>query len=189
MSKPVSKPVRKPVGKRVKAPKSLLSWDDEDRVSVFEDKVYDILVAAMERSDSAAKAIARIQKLLYDQYIENLDEPTLDPQDLADKDGVSTTVRKAESTTLMGEFDQSGFYNLFMGVNTLRLIRSLLVLMDLPHLEEEIMTTMIDNLFGRRPSSGSKTPQTETAVGNDLELLIQQLRKTAERKQRIKKNG
>jgi len=171
----------------VSSPKSLLSWDDDESGSKgtdFEEKIYGILLDAMERSDAAAKAIARIQSVLYEQQVESEEQPTLDPEALAEKDGITTTVRKAESNN-MGEFDQNGFYNMFMGVNTIKLVKSVLTLMRLEELEGEVMSTMIDGVFGKHPSSSSSTPK-EMVAGSEMELLVQQLRKTAERKQKQK---
>ncbi len=171
-------------------PKALLDWDDEDEGSPFEAKVYGLLRDAMERSDAAAKAIARIQKLLYEQEVGQREEPTLDPDKLAAQDGITTTVRKAEDTSSSGEFDQSSFYNVFTGINTMKLVRSLLKLLNMDHIEEEVMSTMIDNAFGRRLSGGTTpaAPQTEVA-GSDMELLLNEIKRKAVRKERQKKRS
>lgn len=165
-------------------PKPLLNWDDDESgdSDPFEEKVFGLLRDAMQRSDAAAKAIARIERLLYEQRIETQEQPTLDPKKLTEQDGITTTVRNAEEGS-GGEFDQSGFYDVFMGVNTMKLVRSLLNLLDMSHIEEEVMSTIISSTFGRPPAN---TGQRTEIAGSEMELMLNEIKRQAIRKERQK---
>jgi len=74
----------------------------------------------------------------------------------------------------------------------MKLVRSLLGLLGMEELHDEVMSTMVDSLFVRR-SSGSGgsgvAPQAEVVAGSEMELLLRQLKKKAEQNERRKKRA
>jgi hypothetical protein len=149
------------------------SWED------FEEQVFELLHNAFQRQECAAKAAARLEKVVVDRYMQEHPEPTTAAEDVAAE-------YEGEASR---EFSADQFLSLFTSTNLLKLVRELLAAMELQELEEEITTAIIQEAFQERPSGRQVGKQRgsgegEQFIGNDKELLLHNMREAARRSQK-----
>ena len=82
------------------------------------------------------------------------------------------------------EFNSTHFQSTFFNLNVLKVVTDLIELLGLDHLEEEVVHTLIHEMFTSRASGSPRKGEGETFVGYDADLLFHRLRQIAERKQR-----
>lgn len=144
----------------------------------LEDSIFEVLLNAFQRQECAAKAAARLEKVVVDRYTKDQEEPSTAAEDVtADYEGESSR-----------EFSSDQFLSLFTNTNLLKLVRELLDLMDLVELEEEICTFLIQDAFRQRPPASSVGQQRggegTQFIGSDTELFLHTMREKAARAQR-----
>jgi len=147
----------------------------------FEEQVFELLQAAFQRQECAAKAAARLEKVVVERYEQDRPEPTTAAEDL-EGDYVGEASR---------EFSSDQFLSLFTNTNLLKLVRDLLTAMGMQELEEEITTVLIQDSFQQRGTSGGRVGaqrggggEGQQFIGTDKELFLHNMRETAERAQR-----
>ena len=146
----------------------------------FEENVYTLLLEAFHNEENAAKAVARLEFDIVERYRSEQAPPTDDAEEL---DPEADNRMQASR-----EFASAQFQTLFTNLNVLKLTANLIDLMGLHDLQDGIMQTMIADMFGREAvqAPGSRT-EGQTFIGNDMEVMMRNMREAAARAQRNKK--
>lgn len=153
-------------------------WTDSAE-SEFESKLYQLLHASYQRADASAKAIARLEyELAKDLNVQQED---------ADESELNTEAAMRE---VGSEFDNSSFEFLFSNLNTIKLLDDLVTLLGLTDIRADIIGTVIEDKFRTsRHSVPSKQESAQHLIGTDAEVLLHNIKKLVERKQRSQGNG
>jgi len=153
--------------------------EDHEELDDFEEEMYALLDRALWRAECAARAAARIEFDVVQKHLEQQMPPTTDSEEI-DPEATQEVAEQASR-----EFNASHFQSTFFNLNVLKVVGELIDLLELDHLEEEVMHTLVHEMFRPRgSSSNARSGEGETFVGTDADLLFHRLRQIAERKQR-----
>lgn len=144
----------------------------------LEDEMYDLLQRALTRAECAARAVARVEYDIVQKHMEQQEPPTVDPDevDVQETSGAQQASR---------EFNSAHFQKTFSSLNVLRVVEDLITLFKLEHLEEDIATTLVNEMFRSKSGAApSRSGEGETFIGSDADMLYHNLRRVAERKER-----
>jgi hypothetical protein len=142
----------------------------------FEDVLYRILRDSFNRSDAAARAVARLDYQLALQQSREVEEPK---EPTVPQEGGAALLRGS------GEFDDREFVETFERLSFLRLTIDLLRVLDLQDLKEELLSALIEERFRSKPHpTGRAAPETATVSGSDMSVLVHNLKRVAERRAR-----
>lgn len=149
----------------------------------LEDEMYDLLQRALTRAECAARAVARIEYDIVQKHLDQQEPPVA--YEAVDGEA-PPEVDVAEHASR--EFNSTHFQKTFFNLNVLSVVEELIKLLKLEHLEEEVMTTMVHDMFRPKGSSTpSRSGEGETFIGSDADMLFHNLRRIAERKERSRR--
>ena len=172
----------------------------------LEDQLYQLLINSMHRAEAAARASARIEaELLQDMETTSFKGMHTDPESAFGEqlpgDAEPTTTAAGPEKTSSGEFDQSGFSEVFYSLNAMRTIKELLSILKISDLEDDVMAALVETTFGSggpkkkvattpKPAYSPSTPSdTEMVAGGDMGMMLHNIRRTVERKQKLEKRS
>lgn len=142
----------------------------------FEDVLYRILRDSFNRSDAAARAVALLDYQLALQQAKDVEEPK---EPTVPQQGGAALLRGS------GEFDDREFVETFERLSFLRLTLDLLQVLDLQELKTELLSALIEERFRSKPYPiGRAAPETHTVAGSDMSVLVNNLKRVAERRAR-----
>jgi hypothetical protein len=150
-----------------------------DSLHTFEESVFEVLNAAFQRQECAAKAAARLELEVVERYLsEHANSGETHTEEDLDADVASLSSR---------EFNADQFLTMFSNANLLRLVGEIFRLLDIPEMEAEVTSTIIQDVFGARQAGkqvGKRNSGEETFIGSDADLVLHRLRQAAAKNQR-----
>jgi len=146
----------------------------------FEGEVFRVLEDAFTRQECAARAAARLERLVVDRYEEEQQEPVAA--------GEGEAVTRSAGSSASREFSADQFLELFTSTNLLKLVRELLDVMEMTELEEELTTHLIRESF-RNDGAKGRAREGEQFIGTDADLALHNMREAAARAQRTRNGG
>jgi len=158
-------------------------WDDDPT----QDRLYVALRRAFERADAAAKAVARLEHDIAEEY-KVTPENEID-SDQVDDNSDPTTVRSAHESNR--DFDDTDFNELFDKMNVVRLTSDLADILNLDsRTRVEIINTIVSDQFRSRPArSPREAVGSKTVIGDDLGVFLHNAKQQAARKQASKRRN
>jgi hypothetical protein len=164
--------------KRVKpAPSHPDGWDSTSADLPFEDVLYRILRDAFGRSDAAARATARLD---YQLALQQNSASREEPVDAA-ASGDVTLVRGSSSQ----EFDDREFSETFERLSFIRMVLDLIEVLRLQGIQSELLQVLLDERFRPKAPAARPAPEASTVAGSDLEVLLHNMKRAAERRSRV----
>jgi hypothetical protein len=147
----------------------------------LEEQMYVVLNEALTRAECAARAVARIEFDIVQKHIEQQaqEPPTQAPDGVEPKEEVNVAEQASR------EFNSTHFQTMFFNLNVIKVAEQLIELLELHELEDDILHTMVHDMF--RPRGSSAPPRGgdgEMFIGSDADLLFHKLRTMAEKQQR-----
>ena len=155
--------------------------NDTSSWEAFEESIFEVLNNAFQRQECAARAAARLERVVVDRYMAEQAKPITTAEEADEEQEEVRSVSQASR-----EFSSDQFLTLFSNANLLRLVRELLDAMELHELEEEITTMIIRDSFKTRAgtSVGRHSGEGEQFIGTDEDLAFHNMREAAARAQR-----
>jgi hypothetical protein len=147
----------------------------------LERQIYELLKKTFHREECSAKAVARLEYDIVQQYQAERAPPSAAAEDV-DPDEEAT---KAEFVSSR-DFSADEFQALFTSINTLRMVHELVNLLGVQQLGAEIISTLIAESFKPRVSGTAvgRGGGEQTFIGNDMDMTFHKLRQQAASNQR-----
>lgn len=149
----------------------------------FEEEVFGLLQNAFHRQECAARAAARLERLVVDRYTEEQVGGVISPEEAWEDEEEEASFAGQASR----EFSANQFLSMFTSVNIIHLVKDMLNTLGLSQLEDEVLSVLVHESFGGRTVDhpvGRSSGEGELFIGNDQEHAFHELRKAAARAQR-----
>ncbi len=154
--------------------------------AALEQQMYEMLDTALTRAECAARAVARVEYGIVQKHLEQQQQetPTTEPEGVA-KVKDPGEVEEDLAAQASREFNSSHFQTTFFNLNVLRVVEDLMELMELQHLQDDVMHTLVQDMFRPRGAAGkpARGGNDEVFIGSDADMLFHKLRKLAEKQQ------